>query len=501
MLTSLLLAVQTHNHLQIDPLLVRQAAEVWSIIAREDNPVWPGWNATKTPILIYLPGKQDLLINHPKPPDGFIPYTGPVRFPGATMHIKNGPTLIDFDGQNTARDVNGIQTLVVADTISNRRQQLLGQTTSEAIENALMPRALDSMLMFAHEAFHVHQFANSKKGGNELALLTYPSLSPENNAGFALEAILLARALRSADPRPDAVRWLAIRESRRKALKPAHAEYEDGTEFNEGLAKYIEWKALEPLAKRKPHPEMWLIQGFTGYSDLKGNQDRLLDQMSGFMTGKTNVNNDPFGASPVRMRLYYSGMGAAALLDRLGRDWKTKIFGEATMTRLLKEALRATEPELESAWSEVSKSEEYRAILQQKQDLAKRGETHISEVLAGFDSAAHSFVIDYSQLQKPRVGYGFTPFGILRIDDNRRVFRLIPLRGLVGSLTFAEDSARPVLDDSGTKRITFILTGEPKELPEGKVTGVKVDLPGLSLTNVTGTFRKEGGRITLILSD
>lgn len=508
MLNFLLLAVQASNQLQIDPLLVRQAAEVWSVVASDENPVWPGWNPSTTPILIYLPGKQDLLINHPKPPDGFVPYTGPVRFPGATMHVKNGPTLIDFDGQNTARDVNGVQTLVVADTLSNRRQELeglAGQARStanmtSAIDGFLRPRPLDSMLMFAHEAFHVYQHEQSKKGGNELALLTYPALSAENNVGYALEAEALAEAVRSEDPKSGALRWLAIRDARRRSLTAAQIAYEDGTEFNEGLAKYVEWRMLEALRDRAPHAEMWLIQGFTGYSDVASHQNRLLNQMKGFMTGTTNVNNDPFGASPVRMRLYYSGMAIGAILDRLGGDWKAKIMGEATLTNLVRAQLGAPEDVLAAAWRRELESEAYRTTLVAKKDLAKRGEAHIAEVIASFDQAPASLTIDYSALEKPRVGYSFTPFGILRIDDHRRVFRLIPLRGLIGSLTFSEDGPRPVLDDAHTKRVRFQLTSDPVSLPSGNLKEANVDLPGVSLANVTGSFRREGSHVILTLS-
>jgi hypothetical protein len=50
--------------LHIDPLLIAQAAEVWTIIGGKDNAIWDGWDATNTPLLIYLPGVQDVLVNH-----------------------------------------------------------------------------------------------------------------------------------------------------------------------------------------------------------------------------------------------------------------------------------------------------------------------------------------------------------------------------------------------------------------------------------------------------
>src|ERR1051325_192129 len=89
----------------VNPPVSAAAAEVWAILARPDNPVWPGWDASNTPLLLYLPGRQDLLINHPHPPAGFHPYTGGVRVPGAGMMVRDGATLITSDGQNTSADV------------------------------------------------------------------------------------------------------------------------------------------------------------------------------------------------------------------------------------------------------------------------------------------------------------------------------------------------------------------------------------------------------------
>ena len=46
--------------LEVDPLLIEQAAEVWTILGRDDNPVWPGWDATTTP------RGKDVLVNAAK---------------------------------------------------------------------------------------------------------------------------------------------------------------------------------------------------------------------------------------------------------------------------------------------------------------------------------------------------------------------------------------------------------------------------------------------------
>ncbi len=47
-------ATSHEQALQVDPVLLGEAAEVWSVIASANNPVWPGWNAASTPLLFYL---------------------------------------------------------------------------------------------------------------------------------------------------------------------------------------------------------------------------------------------------------------------------------------------------------------------------------------------------------------------------------------------------------------------------------------------------------------
>jgi len=204
------------------------------------------------------------------------------------------------------------------------------------------------------------------------------------------------------------------------------------------------------------------------------------------MRGRHTHNNVPFGASTVRLRLYYSGVGVDALLDRLGMLWKKAILEDkaASLTSLATAALRASPAELEMAWSLVRASDGYAKAVESRQKLATDGEAHIKEVLGSFDTAPASLALDHSKIEKPQIGFSFTPFGLLRIDDQRCVFRLLPLRGVVNSLGFSEDSARPVLDDRTAKTVLLTLTAAVDEsmldraFPgwrTGPVGGVPVD--------------------------
>lgn len=514
-LTALAVFAQTDDQtLKIDPLQLVEAAEIWSIIGNAKNPVWPGWDASKTPVLVYFPNKQEVLVNHPNPPAGFHKYTGPFVSPIGTIFVRNGKTTFVLDGQNTSTDINGIETLVVADTQSTKRQwiesiadAIVSDRTKadEVVAQGIFSNPISSMTIFAHEAFHVYQrHMAPKKGGNETALTKYPTLSVENNVWLALESDFLAAALRAKSPaeaRQEGIKWLASRQHRRAAINKVSADYEDGTEFNEGLAKYVEYRTLQCFEGKKPGRDMWLIQGFPGYGNVAKERDSLIESMRGFMSGKFAVNNDLYGASPVRFRLYYSGMAIGALLDRLGAKWHDRALKtDATLTALATEALNATPSDLTEATKAIEASARYRELVTQKQKLADDGAAYVQKEVAKFSEAPGELVIDYSHIASPKVGFSFTPFGILAVDDDRTIYRLIPIRGSVGSLSFSENSSRPVLHDTKAKTVHLQLTEAPVS-KDGDIDLKELALPGVNLKDVKGKLTIDGKRVTLVLAE
>ncbi len=512
--------------LQIDPLLIAQAAEVWTLIGADDNPLWPLWQGKNIPVLIYLPGRQDVLINHPSPPAGFVPYRGPIQFPVGQIHVRDGQTIFSLDGQNTSTDVAGTQTLVIADTLSNLRNSLssiIAQASSAADNpttlrfEQLSNNPYDTLGLIAHEAFHVFQHrAAPGKSGNELALTRYPTLAVTNTVGFALEGQFLAEALRTSDRqtvRDLAFRWLAVRQWRRRDLTPEDVAYEDGTEFNEGLAKYIEYRLLQSLEGRVPGPDMKWIRGFHGYDDLSAQREQLISRMVQHLSGKVNVNNDPYGASPLRMRLYYSGMAIAAVLDRLAEPtWHTTILQpDITLTALAHAAIDPQPEELEAAIAAIPQLPDYEAILEEKNELREAGSQWIASELASIENGATTVTIDYAQVPDAQVGMSFTPFGIVAVDSQRTIFRLIPISAKIGDAArFDQTSPAPVLQDRQARKFMFALPEcvsreqllqalDCSELREEPITAAELVLPGVKLRLNKAVVQWQQGRIEFAL--
>jgi len=511
--------------LRVDPLLLAEANEVWRVIASPNNPIWPGWDAAGTPLLLYLPGQQDILINHPRPPDGFVPYDGPVQFPGWHILLKNGPTLIELDGQNTSKEVGGIQTLVVADSLSSLRANVssLLQDQRPAADKVqsldLWDLATDpygQLAVVTHEAFHVFQDQKAPdKGAEDMLLLYYPVLSVQNNVGFAQEGAALKEALHAADPaafRRAAVRWLAVRRDRRASLPPKAVQYEDGVEFTEGLAKYTEYRLFQVLEGRQPGSAIEWAQGFAGYANLAPQRQGLTERMVQNMAGTINVNNDPYGTAPLRMRLYYSGMAEGVMLDQLSPNWKSRIFApEVSLTSLLEEALKPTKAEVDQALQEAKADAGYASLVQSKTKLAQEGharaEALVKEIEAG---PGVGLVVDYSQLSSPKVGMGFTPFGITLIDGERTVFSQTLVRVIFGKEgEVAEKVAVPLLRDTGRRLVRFRLLPSTTRADVEKALGsshtggpvndLVLDFPGATVKAAKAQVSWKGDDLVVVM--
>ena len=512
--------------LRVDPLLIAEAAEVWGLIASPNNPVWPGWDASSTPLLFYLPGEQDVLINHPRPPQGFVPYDGPVQFPHSRIFVKDGPTLVDLDGQNTSKDVEGIQTLVVADTLSNLRAQVSGRLedtrpTAEKIQelsfSSLATDPYEQLGFVVHEAFHVFQDRQpAHKSADEWLLLSYPVLSVQNNVGFALEGSALSEALHAKDDeglRRAAVRWLAVRKDRRASLPQKAIEYEDGTEYEEGLATYTEYRLFQVLERRQAAPAMTWAQGFAGYANLQPQRENLISQMVQNMSGTVRVNNDPYGTAPLRRRLYFSGMAAAVMLDRLSPDWKNRIFSpDASLTSLVEEALKPSRAELDGALKEARNGADYARLIESKTELADEGKAHTKAMVKEIeDGPGIGLVVDYSDLGSPKLGMTVTPFGMTVVDEQRTIFTQVPIRvgfGQEGEL--AQKVPAPLLRDNGGHVVRFRLPASASRADVERalattptngeaVAGLKLDLPGATFSAAKAQVRWNSENLIVIL--
>lgn len=244
-------------------------ASPFAIVALADSlsthDLWPGFNPRSIPVAIF-DGNRTLLFRHPAPPSSFTPLE---RYDSVWVHA--------------GRD---------SSVSANTSTQLGGVTTATLMPAADSIPALRRAGILIHEAFHVFQRAHHPSwAANEADLFTYPVNDAELLSLRRLESEALRRGL-LARSRDQAACWarsaLELRRERFSRLPAGASAYERGTELNEGLATYVEWRATDaPDSSVMPAGE--------------------------------------FPAEQIRQRGYRSGVALARLLDRLSPGWRATL--------------------------------------------------------------------------------------------------------------------------------------------------------------------------------
>ncbi len=238
------------------------AAEVERIASQ--LPLWPGFEPLGIPLAVYA-GGHTYLFRHPSPPEGFTPIAGSV--PAALVFEGRHPAVT----ANSSAPIGGVPTAtVMADAGGAAR---------------LSPTALAVVAL--HESFHVFQRrVHPGWQSNEGDLFLYPADQADSLADRRLETEALRRALDAGGGA--ATCWarvaMAHRQARFARLGAPLVAYERATEWNEGLASYVQL-----LAERRTSPVFPATE---------------------------------FAPAEVRARTYVSGPALALLLDRLAPGWQ-----------------------------------------------------------------------------------------------------------------------------------------------------------------------------------
>ena len=255
--------------------------------------IWPGFRPDTIPVLYVLKGQGTLLLGwRGELPQGFLPIAG-----------------LDSAGWLSAADRGAAST----------GTELAGRPTAQVVVNDSLGIA-NLVGLTTHEAFHVFEAASKKEGKrfgegeNAFLVTSYPVFDPQNEAGMALEGRILEAAGQSTargDRRALARQFLAVRESRQRALGAELAEFEQLAELNEGLAEYTLVRSVQLAARRRNFPDR------AGAARLQSNK----------LTGLHKLTEDV--TLSIRLRYYATGPALGMLLDQLaGPAWKRRLIEE-----------------------------------------------------------------------------------------------------------------------------------------------------------------------------
>ncbi len=504
---------RTESKIKIDPALFVYLEECRTIMEAAGSKIWTGWEFARTPVLFYRPRVQDILIAYPHKPEGFKELAGFNPLKGETIFYRDGTTFIDYDGQNTVTDIDGVKTLVVADTFSNQRNQingvLLGRDKDFAQKwlddwSFLPDDPYGQMSMILHEGFHAFQDAQAPgKAPNEMAAVDYPLLDVPNNSMWALEAALIRDALlgESPDTRAEKIRELvAVRAERRAVLDAKSVEYEDLAEYLEGLAKYVEFRFLKEAREMEPDPRLYFVHGFGGFGPrLEEIRRKNMERMKDIIAASLDMTGNRFGVGPLRFRLYSSGAALALILDEVAPGWKADIFKkDIYLFDQLKKAVPLTRAEQSALVSRAKNEYGYEALSAEKRRFEEEGRGVLSDRLKGILETPDTLVVlDYSELGEV-AGMAFTPFGVSKVGENLTIYDMVPLMvRFAGGAELKFAGVIPVLVDKAAKQMKFVVKTKPSDIEAQKGTELKIE--ECSLTGAPFEAKAAGNRVLVKL--
>ncbi len=358
--------------------VLKAAAGIQAVFQHHATDIWPGYDLSRQPYLLYLPDRWALLLNASGPLEGFREY--PADWP------ELGCRAFFFPG---------------------KYDQLVGQFEFhfkiDTVESFAMGAPLEllraqerpAVYLFRttiHEGFHQYQFDHF----GEIPWAReerYPLLDAENNALAALEMQLLMEALRMAyrgdvSARDRALRqFVAVRSYRWQQADPFVKRYEQGQEINEGTARYVEMKSVEMFLQldtgKTANPLVQeLREDFQGIS----RPDFLLEDFRKFLSGKAVSPEDM-----ARHRIYPVGAALGFLLDRLGVEWKPQFQATGdtvTFLGMLQNYFQPQEEQL-AVWRRQAQEEyDYPEILAQARNLVADYRTEFLRYKTAFERQA-----------------------------------------------------------------------------------------------------------------
>lgn len=227
--------------------------------------LWPGFEPRRVPVAIY-DGAHTYLFRHPAPPEEFA---SPAA--GAPLVVTGRHPAVTA---NTWIELNGVPTATVVFDAAERGS------------------ARDFAALVVHEAYHAFQVPRHPNwAGNEAELFVYPVFDADLLAMRRLESEALRRSVATVN-RGRAACWARLalewRKRRFRALPPGAVAYERGTELHEGLAQYVQSRALG------------MVQG-------------------------RGIPVAGFAVEAVRTRAYAVGEALALTLDRFDSHWQEKL--------------------------------------------------------------------------------------------------------------------------------------------------------------------------------
>lgn len=290
-------------------------AEAFRIGRALGNRVWRDWDKAPFAVLLVTP-EVEFLIRHPRPSEDFtlVGRDPLLRSDVYSRKRKFGPNLLA-----TFPAVGGVPTIVI------------GQA-----ENTSKKTSSPWVVTVLHEHFHQLQTSrpnyyaevnapNLSRGdetGTWMLNYAFPYSAPDVRRQFQDMSRLLAEALRAGGRKELSARTAAYLAARRKfeaTLAPDDYRYFSFQVWQEGVARYTEYRVAE-LAAERYRPS----RGFRSLKDYRPFRKVAEELRESILQELATLRLEDYQ----RVAFYPLGAGEALLLDRLNPKWKARYFAD-----------------------------------------------------------------------------------------------------------------------------------------------------------------------------
>lgn len=291
-------------------------AEAFRLGEAVGNRVWKDWDKAPFAVLLVTP-ENEFLIRHPRPSEDFtlVAYDSLLK---SNVYFRKRTQRTDFLATFPA--VGGVSTIVI------------GQA-----ENTSAKTSTPWVVTVLHE--HFHQLQNSQptyyadvnalelsrgdQTGMWMLNFAFPYKDAKVKEQFSALSRLLAEVLQTKKRSEFSAKlkaYVRAREAFRQMLSPDDYRYFSFQVWQEGIARYTEYRVAESAAKRyRPGREFRALKDYTPFKDVA---DSLLNKQ--ILPSLPTLQLD----KSERLVFYPFGAAEGLLLDRANPKWRSRYLAE-----------------------------------------------------------------------------------------------------------------------------------------------------------------------------
>ena len=291
-------------------------AEAFRIGETLGNRLWEGWDKAPFAVLL-VTNEHEFLIRHPRPSEDFTP-AGYDSLLQSNVYFRKRTQRTDFLATFPA--VGGVSTVVI------------GQA-----ENTAKKTSTPWVVTVLHEHFHQLQSSqpsyyaevaalNLSRGdqtGMWMLNFAFPYRDAQIEEQFSASSRALADALRAKKGSEFSAKLESFYQARRalrRMLSPDDYKYFSFQSWQEGIARYTEFRIADLAAKNyRPGKQFRALKDYAPFKEVADTilNKQILGSLTTLRLGKSE-----------RIAFYPFGAAEGLLLDRVNPKWKGRYFTE-----------------------------------------------------------------------------------------------------------------------------------------------------------------------------